>query len=203
MAKGQASSRRSDILRAAEKLMATKGLNAVTTRQISKEVGCSEGALYVHFKGRLELLLAMLEECLPDARQSLHKLEGSPGRSSPQENLVMALTGLYRFHQRVVPLFAGLFAEPKLLAAYRKSLIAHNKGPHLAIAALEQYVEAEQKMQRIDKHIDAHLTAHILLSSCFLRAFVEHFFAKSMQPPWNKFVEDLVAQTTHAARLRA
>src|SRR5947207_11762766 len=101
MAKGQSSSRRSDILRAAEKLMATKGLNAVTTRQISREVGCSEGALYVHFKGRLELLLAMLEECLPDARQSLDKLEGSPGRSSPQENLVMALTGLYRFHQRV------------------------------------------------------------------------------------------------------
>jgi AcrR family transcriptional regulator len=198
MVKGQSSSRRSDILRAAEKLMATKGLNGVTTRQISRKVGCSEGALYVHFKGRLELLLAMLEECLPDARQSLHKLEASPGRSSPQKNLVMALTGLYRFHQRVVPLFGGLFAEPKLLAAYRKSLIAHNKGPHLAIAALERYIEAEQKMQRIDKHIDAHLTAYILLSSCFLRAFVEHFFATSMQPRWNEFLEDLVAQVTQA-----
>ena len=55
-------------------------------------------------------------------------------------------------------------------------------------------------IQRIDKDIDASLAAYTLLSSCFLRAFVEHFFSKSMQPPWNKFVDDLVAQTTHAAR---
>jgi hypothetical protein len=115
----------------------------------------------------------------------------------------MAFTGLYRFHQRVVPLFAGLFAKAKLLAAYRKSLTAHNKGPHLAIAALERYIDAEQKMQRLDRHIDASLAAYSLLSSCFLRAFVEHFFAKSMQPPWNKFVKDLAAQTTHATRPRA
>ena len=58
--------RRVQILQAAEKLMRSRGLTGVTTRQISEEVGCSEGALYVHFKGRLELLLSMLEESLPD-----------------------------------------------------------------------------------------------------------------------------------------
>lgn len=56
----------SEILRATEKLIQSRGLSGVTTRQISHEVGCSEGALYVHFKGRLELLLAMLEKSLPD-----------------------------------------------------------------------------------------------------------------------------------------
>src|ERR1700746_2422081 len=114
MAKGQASSRRSDILRAAEKLMATKGLHGVTTRQISRKVGCSEGALYVHFKGRLDLLLAMLEECVPDALQTLQALETSAGKHTPRKNLVMAVTSIYRFHKRIVPLLAGLFAEPKL-----------------------------------------------------------------------------------------
>src|SRR5438094_299137 len=123
MQKEQSSNRRSEILRAAQKLMSTRGLNAVTTRQISKAVGCSEGALYVHFKGRLELLLAMLEECLPDALQTLSALERVKGQNSPQENLVIAIGGIYRFHRRVVPLLAGLFAEPKLLASYRRSLI--------------------------------------------------------------------------------
>lgn len=58
--------RRKRILQAAEKLMLSRGLSGITTRQISEEAGCSEGALYVHFKGRLELLLAMLEESLSE-----------------------------------------------------------------------------------------------------------------------------------------
>jgi AcrR family transcriptional regulator len=198
MPKEQSSNRRSEILHAAQKLMSTKGLNGVTTRQISKEVGCSEGALYVHFKGRLELLLAMLEESLPDARLSFRTLNGRAGQGSPQANLAMAITGLYRFHQRVVPLFAGLFAEPRLLAAYRRSLIASNKGPHLAIEAFEKYIEAEQQLGRIDKRIDANLTASMLLSSSFLRAFVEHFFNRPMRPAWDKFAAQLVASIIRA-----
>src|ERR1700756_830374 len=51
-------SRRGEILQAAETIMHSRGLTGVTTREISKVVGCSEGALYFHFKGRLELLLA-------------------------------------------------------------------------------------------------------------------------------------------------
>jgi AcrR family transcriptional regulator len=191
--KEQPRNRRAEILRAAQKLMSTQGLNGVTTRQISKEVGCSEGALYVHFKGRLELLLAMLEESLPDTVESFHRLADSSGQGSPQLNLVKGITGIYRFHQRAVPLLAGLFAEPKLLSAYRRFLIAHNKGPHLAIAALQQYIESEQNLARVDKHIDAGLAASMLLSSCFLRAFVEHFFNRPMRPAWNKFAAQLVA----------
>ena len=69
--------RRSEILQAAEMLMQTSGLSGVTTRRISQKVGCSEGALYFHFKGRLDLLLAMLEESLPDMLGPLHTLRES------------------------------------------------------------------------------------------------------------------------------
>ena len=48
--------RRSEILQAAEMLMRSRGLTGVTTREISQKVGCSEGALYFHFKGRLEII---------------------------------------------------------------------------------------------------------------------------------------------------
>jgi len=185
--------RRSEILRAAEKLMVTQGLTAVTTRQISEKVGCSEGALYVHFKGRLELLLAMLEESLPNMLNPFRTLQESVGRNSPHANLEMAITGIYRFQGRVAPLFGSLFAETKLLEAYRKSLTSRAKGPHLAIAALERYIMAEQKLGRINKQIDAKMSAYLLMSSSFFRAFVEHFFDRPMQPPWSKFAKELVA----------
>src|SRR5262245_13051217 len=120
--------RRSQILQAAEKLVRSRGLTGVTTRQISEEVGCSEGALYVHFRGRLELLLAMLEESLPEMLRPLQTLQKSVGQNSPHTNLVKALRGIFKFHQRVVPATGGLFADPELLAAYRGSLARQGKG---------------------------------------------------------------------------
>ena len=185
--------RRSDILRAAERLMRSHGLSGVTTRQISKEVGCSEGALYVHFKGRLELLLAMLEESLPSMLKPLEALTESVGSGSPQENLVRALGGIFKFHQRIVSASAGLFAEPELLAAYRTSLRHEGKGPHLSMRVLEEYILSEQRLARIESKIDAKLVAYLLMAASFFRAFNEQFFGKPMQPVWSTFVEQMVA----------
>src|SRR5208283_3116875 len=111
--------RRTAILQAAEELMLSRGLSGVTTRQIAEEAGCSEGALYVHFKSRLELLLAMLEESLPEMLGPLRTLQRQVGRGSPQVNLATALRGIFRFHQRATPRVAGLFADPELHAAFR------------------------------------------------------------------------------------
>jgi AcrR family transcriptional regulator len=185
--------RRSDILRAAEKLMHSRGLSGVTTRQISQQVGCSEGALYVHFAGRLELLLAMLEESLPDMLGPLQTLRESVARSTPHANLAAALLGIFKFHRRVVPATAGLFAEPELLAGYRKSLARQGKGPHLSMAALADYIAAEQELGRIDSRVDAKLAAYLLLSSSFFAAFMEKFSGKTMQPSWSQYVTKLVA----------
>lgn len=185
--------RRHEILRAAAKLMRSRGLSGVTTRQISKEVGCSEGALYVHFKNRLDLLLAMLEESLPGMLEPLQKLKESAGRGSAQRNLVLALEGIYKFHQRAVPITAGLFAEPDLLAAYRNSLNRQNKGPHLSMKVLEEYIRSEQELGRIAAHADAKLAASLLMSASFFDAFVEQFFGRSMQPARSEFAKQLVA----------
>lgn len=196
--------RRSEILRAAEKLMRSRGLSGVTTRQISQEVGCSEGALYVHFKGRLELLLAMLEETLPEMLGPLKLLKESVGQGSAQANLAAALGGIFKFHQREAPKAGGLFAEPELLVAYRQSLARQNKGPHLSIAALADYIACEQKLGRIDSCVDAKIGAYLLMSSSFFRAFMEHFSGKKAQPTWQKFVERLietvVPETTAGAK---
>ena len=83
--------------------MLRHGLSGVTTRQISQEVGCSEGTLYVHYDSRLDLLLAMLEESLPEMLGPLQTLQQRVGLGSAQANLAVALGGIYRFHQRATP----------------------------------------------------------------------------------------------------
>src|SRR5260370_15389755 len=108
-------SRRDQILSATEKLMRSRVLSGVTTRQIAEAAGCSEGAIYVHFKGRVELFIAVLEESLPDMLEPLRALKASIGKATPQQNLESAVQGIFAFQQRVTPMLAGLFSEPELL----------------------------------------------------------------------------------------
>jgi AcrR family transcriptional regulator len=170
-------SRRPEIIAATEALIRTRGLASTTTRAIAAQAGCSEAALYVHFDNRLTLLMAVLEESLPDMLLPLKSLEQSIGSSStPEQNLVKALRAIYAFHERVVPMLCGLFADPELLTAYRESLTTRNKGPHGAIARLQKYISAEQSLGRIDKKIDAETAATVLMASSFFKAFVSKFF---------------------------
>ena len=169
-------SRRPEIITAAETLIRTRGLASVTTRAIAQQAGCSEAALYVHFDNRLNLLLAVVEESLPDMLVPLKALEQSVGAFTPQQNLAKSLRAIFAFHERVVPMLCGLFAEPQLLTAYRESLTTRSKGPQGAIARLEKYISAEQTLGRVDKAVDAQIAATMLMASSFFKAFVSEFF---------------------------
>jgi hypothetical protein len=122
------------------------------------------------------LLLAVLEESLPDMLVPLRALEQSIGKSTPQQNLGKALRAIFTFHERVIPMICGLFADPELLTAYRQSLAAGNKGPHGAISRLQKYIAAEQKLQRIDRSLDAQTAATTLMANSFFKAFLTQFF---------------------------
>jgi hypothetical protein len=130
----------------------------------------------------------------------LQLLKESVGRGSAQANLAAALGGIFKFHQRVAPKAGGLFAEPRLLVAYRESLARQGKGPHLSMAALADYIAAEQKLGRVDADVDAKLAAYLLMSSSFFRAFMEQFSGKTMQPSWDQFAHRLVTAVAPQTR---
>ena len=191
-------SRRPEIIAATETLIRTRGLASTTTRAIAEQAGCSEAALYVHFDSRLTLLLAVLEESLPDMLLPLKSLEQATGADTPEQNLARALRAIFAFHERVVPMLCGLFADPDLLNIYRKSLTARNKGPHGAIGRLRRYIAAEQTMGRIHKSIDAETAATMLMASSFFHAFVLKFF-DSPKPSSTTFKKLVVAAIHNVA----
>lgn len=186
-------SRRPQIVAAAEKLLRTRGLSHVTTKAIAVAADCSEAALYVHFKSRSDLLLAVLQESLPDMLSPLRALNEVVGKSTPRENLLHALMAIFSFHQRVMPSICALFAEPELLTEYRGSLNAQGKGPHGAIAHLRKYIVAEQKLGRINRNVDAKIAASSLMANSFFRAFTGQFFGG--QQPMERQFKRLIAKT--------
>ena len=60
--KGEGDLLRAEILHAAERLLVESGdEEAVSVRAVAREVGCTPGALYLHFRDRQQLLFALCE----------------------------------------------------------------------------------------------------------------------------------------------
>jgi AcrR family transcriptional regulator len=174
---------------ATETLLRERGLGGVTTRAIAEAVPCSEGAIYVHFKDRLELLLAVLQESLPEMLVPLHALEEKVGRGTPRQNLGIALAGLMKFHDRVAPMLCSLMAEPELLQRFRKSLDSSHQGPRRGIATLARYIEQEQRHGRIDALVDAKTAAFVLMASSFFHIFTSHLLGYTRRPDMKRLVD--------------
>jgi len=56
--------KKEDIINASIKLFAEKGYDAVSVRDISKEAGVTEAALYKHFKGKEDMSLSIFKEII-------------------------------------------------------------------------------------------------------------------------------------------
>lgn len=66
--------RRDQILDAATRLFMEHGYATTSVRQIAEEVGCTEAALYYHFKeGKRALLQAVIEANVPDIVQAVEE----------------------------------------------------------------------------------------------------------------------------------
>jgi AcrR family transcriptional regulator len=173
---------RQRILEAAEKVIRQHGLVGATTRLISREAGCADGTLYVHFPDRHELFLALLDEKLPAFKEPLKRLAQGAGRRTVQTNLSEVGLAALEFFDNVMPVLAGLFGEPPLLAAYRDALRKDGRGPHRALEAVVAYLRAEQALGRVDARADLSSAAYIVIGGCFFRNFL-HQFAGEVRSP--------------------
>jgi AcrR family transcriptional regulator len=174
--RGGRPSRRGEIVSAAAVLLRERGLQGVTTRAIAEAVPCSEGAIYVHFADRLELILAVLGESLPEMLVPLHALKERVGEGSVEKNLITAVEGLVRFQEKVVGMLCSLVTEPELRARFRERLGAQGRGPERGIRTLAEYFAEEQALGRVSGDVDAMQAARGLMAGAFFHVFTEELF---------------------------
>jgi AcrR family transcriptional regulator len=183
------------ILDGAKKVVREKGLVGATTREIARAVGVADGTLYVHFADRVELFLALLRQSLPPMTGPLRELEYLAGRGTVRGNLKTVVRGALGFMQEIVPLAASLFAEPELLRAHQEELQRRNEGPHISMAAVENYIRAEQRLGRVDKRVNPKIVYVLLFGACLHRVFISHFLGHPIGPSDEVFVKQVVAAT--------
>jgi AcrR family transcriptional regulator len=169
-------STRDRMLDAAARVMRTRGLARATTKEIAKEAGYSEAALYKHFRDKTDLFLAVLSERAPNTLAAvLSRLPQRLGQGTVGETLDEVARAAIAFYRQNFPMAASLFAEPQLLAAHREALRARNAGPAHVGDAVAGYLAAERQLGRVRPDADPRAAAALLLGACLQHAFLGHF----------------------------
>lgn len=156
---------RRQLLEAADRAVRSRGLMGASTREIAREAGVADGTLYVHFSDRIDLFIAVIQEHLPPYVEPLKRLNGLVGRRTVRANLAEVFEGALIWNEQMAPIFSAISADRELCGALLKRLAERNEGPHLAIKALERYLEAEQKLGRVNKRSDLKAVAMMLLGA--------------------------------------
>ncbi|GAA2075935.1 TetR/AcrR family transcriptional regulator [Streptomyces albiaxialis] len=184
---------RERIIDAAEHLLRTIGLARTTTKEIAREAGCSEAALYKHYRSKEEIYVRVLKDRLPRLNPLLEELSKDPGDLGVEHNLTRVAEHAVRFYEQSLPITASLFAEPTLKKRHFEGVRELGQGPHVPLEALARYLRAERDRGALRPDADPASAATLLLGACSQRAFV-YDASEGMPPPQpvEEFATDLV-----------
>ncbi|MFE3098132.1 TetR/AcrR family transcriptional regulator [Streptomyces sp. NPDC059248] len=163
---------RERIVDAAEHLLRSTGLARTTTKEIAREAGCSEAALYKHYRSKEEIFVRVFRDRLPRLNPLLDELGRDPGGLGVEHNLTRVAEHAVRFYEQSVPLAASLYAEPALKQRHFEGVRELGQGPHIPLVTLARYLRAERDRGALRADVDPDSAAALLLGACAQRAFV-------------------------------
>ena len=103
---------RERMVEAAERVMRSKGLARSTIKEIAREAGYSEGAIYKHFESKEELFICVLTERLPSFVGILGELPRRAGKEALGGVLGEVASAALAFYGESFPMSASVFSEP-------------------------------------------------------------------------------------------
>ncbi len=182
---------RQQILKATERVILSKGLARVTTKEIARAAGYAEGTLYKHFETKEDLFLAVIQEDLPDFVETVR--QDRAGKDTIRTNLEEIAHATINYYGKLMPLVVSLFADADLLTRHREWMQIQNTGPMRIYERVAEYITAEQNLGRIDKQRDPLFIAAFLLGPCFQYVFMRSFTGADPSPmTQQKLVTELV-----------
>ncbi|WP_165423023.1 TetR/AcrR family transcriptional regulator [Ktedonosporobacter rubrisoli] len=179
------------ILEAAAKLIEEKGLGRVTTKELSRATGLSEGALYRHFVGKEEVLLAVVAQNLPELQATFQQhLSGTGDLRSDLEAIVLSTMNYFT---RIIPLCSAFFSDATLLEQLRAVFQRIQCGPESLYGAVADCIAREQAAGRVNPRVPALNIAIMLLGPCFQQAFMLQLLGRDpLGKSQQQFAQELI-----------
>jgi AcrR family transcriptional regulator len=166
---------RQRILDAAQRLIETEGLIRLTTKEIAREAGCAEGTLFKHFERKEDLCLAVVLENSPKFKETIAQKRA--GEGTVRKNLEDIALAAIQFSEKLIPLGVTLLADASLLERHRHVADERGRGPKEVFDLVAAYIDGEQRLGRINRHVEPLSVAALL----FGRAFTGPSFGKGWE----------------------
>ena len=106
------------LIATAARLIDQRGSAGLAVRDIAREAQVADGVLYNYFEDKEDLLVHALLAHVGNVMNSAPQLLPAPGEGTVAENLRAFIDGGIATLLRVTPAFAGLIAQPKVLARF-------------------------------------------------------------------------------------
>lgn len=160
---------REHLLEATERLLAERPVGALTTREIARAAGVSDGVLYNYFADKDELVLAALVRRFARLVERFQADVPEPGTHTLEENLRPFAEASLKLHVDALPIVASLLVAPALLRRFLVEIHREPLGGPQILGPVTAYLEAERTAGRLaDVDIDA--AADLLVGAIAMRA---------------------------------
>ena len=157
---------REHLLDTAERLLAERSVAAVTTRDLARAAGVSDGVLYNYFADKNELLVTALTRRFTRLVEQIRGQMPEPGAGTIEGNLQVVAAALARLHSEALPIVGSLLAEPTLLHRFMAAIHSADEpfgGKHIKDTVVA-YLHAERALGRIAV-ADLEAATHILVGA--------------------------------------
>lgn len=174
--------------------MARRGTAGLTVRDIAREAQVADGVLYNHFADKEDLLAQALHAHVRSVERSLGELPVQAGTGRVEDNLHAYITHGLALHAAILPAFAGLLAQPKVLTRFA-TLPNPMVGGQGLRTYLADYLRAEQSLGRVATGADPDMAATMIIGAChevILPNILRGTAAAEIEVPPG-FADDLVA----------
>jgi AcrR family transcriptional regulator len=135
----------------AGKLLAERQVPTITTRDIARTAGVSDGVLYNYFSDKNELLVAALVRRYAAALEWFDSDLPVPGTATVEQNLITYARAALDLVAKTLPVAAGLMSEPALLHRFIEAIHTEPFGPHRLRQPIADYLVGEQRLGRLGR----------------------------------------------------
>jgi AcrR family transcriptional regulator len=132
-----------------EGLLTRTPVAAITTRDIARAAGVSDGVLYNYFEDKSALILAALVQRYRRLARRFFDALAEPGQGEVEDNLTAYATGLLDVVAESLPTVAGLLTEPLLFHSLFEEIHRDELSPVVMQAKLHDYLVGEQALGRL------------------------------------------------------
>ena len=181
---------RTEIMAAAEQIALEHGFAGVTTKEVARVAGCSQGSIYNHFEDRTDLLAQVVANRMLSVTAELTSSGlGTADGGMTLHDLVHAVACAY---EQLIALSTSLVADPEVRLRFHAVLEDRGTAPDSISDAVTVLITAGQRAELIRADVDAEMVALLVTGPCHQAALHAHVSALPLGLP-----RDLEAKLAH------